>query len=152
MLATPAGDVLATHPQGAASTITADHPAWQEAAAGTSRQLASIADPDVPRSYYLLPIDRDGEVVAVLALGLSLIDGPGPAALEQGGASGQPNGGWSLVDEDGRIYVSWNRDLVGTRIGGPETLGAIPVGESADLSTDGRFVVASPMTSTYERT
>ncbi|QGG95300.1 diguanylate cyclase domain-containing protein [Actinomarinicola tropica] len=152
LLLSPGGDVVASFPADHPAAVGADHPAWPRVLDGHAQQLASVADADTPRSYYLVPIEREGEVAGVLALGLSLRDGPSQAALQQGGSSGQPNGGWSLLSADGRVYASWDPDLIGTQLADPADLAEIEVDDVADLSSEGTFAAVSPMTSSYERT
>ena len=72
----------------------------------------------------------------MLTLGLSLEHGPGQKALEKGGFAGYDTGGWSQVDADGIVFMSWNPALIGTRLVDPDQLAGLPPGTTRDLSDD----------------
>jgi diguanylate cyclase (GGDEF)-like protein/PAS domain S-box-containing protein len=111
-----------------------------------------VDDPDQARSYFVLPITRQGRVAAILALGISIRHGAGQVALEKGGGGGFKTGGWSLLNGDGTIYMSWNPDLLGTRVLDPAALAGLAPGADRNLSTDDQVLLVSPMTSTIDPT
>lgn len=152
VLTRPSGEPIVAHPAGHRVRIDPADPVWQAAAAGTGNQVPVVEDDDDVRSYFLLPIRRGGQVEAVLALGVSTTQGPGQVALAQGGVEGIDSGGWSLLDDDGRIYMSWDNGLVGTSVADPATLAELEPGEAVDLSDDETVLLVSPMSSTYEPT
>ncbi|MBK5223846.1 MAG: diguanylate cyclase, partial [Acidimicrobiia bacterium] len=152
ILATVDGEKIASSPRDAELSIAPDSDIWQLARSGTGHRISRVDDADEPRSYFVLPIERDGKVAAILALGNSIEVGPGQTALEQGGSAGFETGGWSLIDQTGTVYMSWNHDLVGTEVADPDVLSAVPAGETVDLSTSETVLVASPMTSTIDPT
>jgi diguanylate cyclase (GGDEF)-like protein/PAS domain S-box-containing protein len=153
ILATVDGQVLSSYPPGAPLGIRPTDRIWREAVQlGTGNELPVVEDPDQPRSYYVLPVRKDNQTVAVVALGLSNLHGPKQVALSQGAIEGQTTGGWSTIDGTGKVYLSWNPALVGTYLARPDQLTGLKPGESANLSTDHGVLVVSPMTSSIEPT
>lgn len=152
VLARPSGEPIVAHPTGHQPRIAPDSAAWSAAAGGRGLQVHSVEDDDESRSYFLLPVTRAERVEAVLALGVSTTRGPGQVALAQGGIEGVDSGGWSLLDERGRIYMSWDSDLVGTAVADPAALADLRPGQAADLSDDDDVLLVSPMTSTFDPT
>jgi diguanylate cyclase (GGDEF)-like protein/PAS domain S-box-containing protein len=149
ILATPDGRRLASYPPGTELSITPDSPAWRDAVDhARGHQVPAVADPDQPRSYFVVPVVRDGRPVAVLALGLSNRVGPQHVALEQAGATSDSSGGWSMVGADGVVFESWDQGLVGTHLVDPDQLAGLRPGDARDLSTDDRVTLVAPKAST----
>jgi diguanylate cyclase (GGDEF)-like protein/PAS domain S-box-containing protein len=153
VLATTDGDRLAAYPAGTPLTVEPSSPIWQDAVIrGQGNQLSRVADPDQPRTYFVLPVRKNGRTVAVLALGLSLSKGPGQVALEQAGSAGFTTGGWSMLNGEGVVYMSWNTALIGTRLIDPAQLTGMAPGTTRDLTDEQQILMVAPMTSTIDPT
>jgi diguanylate cyclase (GGDEF)-like protein/PAS domain S-box-containing protein len=150
VLATTDGRVLADFPRGLGLHIRTAGAVWQEAATGRPGFIPRVDDPDQPRSYYVIPVMRDGRPVAVVAIGLSLRAGPMQQGLERAGTSGYENGGWSLLDSNGVVYSSWDPALIGERFADRGTLAPLQVGEAGALDAPGSVLVVAAQGSTAE--
>jgi diguanylate cyclase (GGDEF)-like protein/PAS domain S-box-containing protein len=145
VLAEPNGSVLAAYPVGTTLAFDPASPDWRRAAAGEDTIAYNVGDPADPYGYYLIPIKRDGQVTAVLTVGLSQLRGGAQQALEDQTWGGLTNGGWSTVTGDGKIVVSWNPALTGTQQIDPARLVGQTPGAVIDLTTDDEVIAAAPM-------
>jgi diguanylate cyclase (GGDEF)-like protein/PAS domain S-box-containing protein len=150
VLATTDGRVLADYPRGLGLHIRTAGPVWQEAANGRPGFIPRVDDPDQPRSYYVIPVVRDGRPVAVVAIGLSLRAGPMQQGLERAGGSGYQRGGWSLLDSTGTVYSSWDPALIGRHFADRNALAPLQVGEARALDAPGSVLVVAAQGSTTE--
>jgi diguanylate cyclase (GGDEF)-like protein/PAS domain S-box-containing protein len=151
-LARPDGHVLATSRPDLTLRIPTSAPAWRAALQGRGAAVPAVADTDQGRTYYVLPVIRESRTVAVLAFGLSLRHGPGQTALENGGNAGYGTGGWSMVDGDGTVYMSWNPGFIGDHLVDPTALSGLEPDTSRDLSNDTNVLIAAPMIAGEEPT
>jgi diguanylate cyclase (GGDEF)-like protein/PAS domain S-box-containing protein len=142
------GRVLATAPAGASASAALAADQFDAALLGQPGYLPWIDDPDEPRSYYYMPITRDGKLHSVLVFGFSLRKGPGQEELERTGGAVYRGSAASLLDSDGVVYSSSDRTLVGQRLADPSQLTGIPPGESRWLDYPDGVLSVAPMTAT----
>jgi diguanylate cyclase (GGDEF)-like protein/PAS domain S-box-containing protein len=125
-LARPDGTILVNTPAGSPPGITPDDPAWRTARDGhtgnsTVRQVAGVA-----RSYYAIPVLRDGRAAAIVLVGLSVRDSVGQQALSLVGTLGFASYGISVTDASGRVLASWDPKLLGKPIVNASRLATVP--------------------------
>jgi diguanylate cyclase (GGDEF)-like protein/PAS domain S-box-containing protein len=139
------GRVLARHPREAPVTVTANSPIFRTAVAGRSGFDPTTPDPDRLRSYFALPVRRNGQVMGVMTLGVSLDDGTAQRFMELQGSLGLDAGGWSLTDSHGVTFASWDRRRLGHRLVEPWELTGLEPGESRVVATGGTDVVVAAL-------
>jgi diguanylate cyclase (GGDEF)-like protein/PAS domain S-box-containing protein len=142
------GTVLAAAPTGASPAAALATEQFTASLKGQPGYLPWIDDPDQPRSYYYLPISRDGKTEGVLVFGFSVRTGAGQQELDRTGGAVYRGSAASLLDSDGVVYSSSDQTLLGQRLADPSQLTGMAPGESRSLGRPDGALVVAPMTAT----
>jgi diguanylate cyclase (GGDEF)-like protein/PAS domain S-box-containing protein len=145
------GAVLASAGDGPRTGIAAGDTAWRAALEGRVGYVPLLEEGGVHYGSYAIPILRAGRPAAVLVIVQPLAESLGQRLLEVVGSLGFGDGGVSVVDADGRVTTSWDRDLIGTRFLGRDVVRSLPAGRAVVVDgPPGDVTLAAAVTSTRE--
>jgi diguanylate cyclase (GGDEF)-like protein/PAS domain S-box-containing protein len=140
----PDGHVITQSPADLPPAVDTDGPAFRSAWQGQESYVPLVDDRDMPRAYFVVPVTRQGTVVAVWAFGVSNDHGPGQQQLELAGGTQYPHGGFSLIDSNGTVTSSWRREQMGRHFTDPANLVDLPSGEARVIVGPDAVQVVSP--------